>query len=105
MEATKKIIDKNQTNESKDRAITKAKEIVNAMLDPAYQVAKVLEFLGTIGGPLSPCTTVGSALAVRLSTNANDTRVGADFSRRHSSPLRRREKTMTYAYWHYIWNW
>jgi hypothetical protein len=65
MEATKKTIDKNTSKESKDKAILKAKEIVNAMLDPAYQVSKVLEFLGTIGGPLSPCATVGSALAVR----------------------------------------
>ena len=65
MEATKKTIDKSTSKDSKDKAILKAQEIIHAMLDPAYQVSRVLEFLGTIGGPLSPCTTAGSALAVR----------------------------------------
>ena len=65
MEATKKTIELYcQTKNSHDRISTKTGEIVHAMLDPAYQVAKVLEFLGSVGGPLSPCATAGSALAV-----------------------------------------
>jgi hypothetical protein len=62
------------SKENRDKVVSKASEVVNALLEPASQVANLLD---GIGGMFPPCKVASNTLAVRTSFPA---------SRRTSSP-------------------
>lgn len=56
-------LDKTLANkESRNKIISKASGVVNALLDPAHQVANLLDGLG---GMFPPCKVASNTLAVR----------------------------------------
>ena len=63
MAKNKAGLDKTLSNkDSRNRIISKASGVVNALLDPAHQVANLLD---GIGGMFPPCKVASNTLAVR----------------------------------------
>ncbi|KZV76858.1 hypothetical protein PENSPDRAFT_569028, partial [Peniophora sp. CONT] len=72
MAKNKAGLDKTLTNkESRNKIISKASGVVNALLDPAHQVANLLD---GVGGMFPPCKVVSNTLAaiVELEQNRRD---------------------------------
>jgi hypothetical protein len=63
MSKTRTSVEKARVSkENRNKVVSKASEIVNALLEPASQVANLLDGIGAF---FPPCLATGTALAVR----------------------------------------